>query len=238
MDRFRFDNLVRSIGSASSRRRPWRRGAHHTSAEEFAVDADRLAAVIRSFSSLPSRRDLLRGFGAVGIGLGALRLPHVAEARKKHKVSNKKRKKKQHTPPQPIFNRFDCAAIGQPCLGDNTLCCSGVCEGAAPVKGKPDTRVCAAHNAAVCTPESNMCTQGTSVFCNPNHPLSVCVLTTGDAGFCADLTANGRGLCRICTKDTDCQAEFGAGAACVVLGSACSTVCPATGGTACLPPGV
>jgi hypothetical protein len=43
--------------------------------------------------------------------------------------------------------------------------------------------------------------------------------------------------CRTCARDTDCHAEFGAGAACVFLGGECYAVlCPDTGGTACIPP--
>lgn len=57
--------------------------------------------------------------------------------------------------------------------------------------------------------------------------------TTGKALFCGDFTTAAPELCRVCKRDTDCYAEFGLGAACVVLGGTCATFCAATGGTAC-----
>jgi hypothetical protein len=61
------------------------------------------------------------------------------------------------------------------------------------------------------------------------------VLTTGNAPFCGDYTGfPGNDLCRDCSQDSDCQEEFGPGAACVVYAGLCGETCPDTG-TACVP---
>jgi hypothetical protein len=66
----------------------------------------------------------------------------------------------------------------------------------------------------------------------------MCTVTTGGAAFCADTSKLNdlADLCRFCNQDTDCEEEFGPGAACVVLGGICSPFCPSTDRTACLPP--
>jgi hypothetical protein len=56
------------------------------------MNLDRMANVTNSLNTRPSRRDLMRGLMATGLGLAAPRLPEAAEARKKRK----KRKKKQN----------------------------------------------------------------------------------------------------------------------------------------------
>jgi hypothetical protein len=89
-----------------------------------------------------------------------------------------------------------------------------------------------AHDAAICQADSDTCTTGVPHYCNGSNLSCACLLTTGNAGFCG-----GPGTqCRECNKDTDCQEEFGTGAACVVFGGICETNCPDTGGTACVPP--
>jgi hypothetical protein len=173
----------------------------------------------------------------MGFGLGVLNWRDSAEAKQKHK---KHKKRKQHktapeAPPQPVFNQFGCVDIGQPCLGDSSLCCSGICQGTAPARGQADTSVCVAHNAGPCVPAADSCMAPAAVQCNASNRFSVCTLTTGNAGFCGDISAGTTTYCRVCSKDTDCQAEFGAGAACVVLGAACTPLCGVTGRTACLP---
>jgi hypothetical protein len=63
------------------------------------------------------------------------------------------------------------------------------------------------------------------------------LLTTGNAGFCAALQGfTPAQFCRFCSTDTDCQDEFGPGAACVILKGICSAACASTGRTACMRP--
>jgi hypothetical protein len=158
------------------------------------------------------------------------------EAKKRHR--RKKKKKQDEKPPitpEPVANEHGCLDIGQPCRGDSTLCCSGQCEGVAPAQGQPDISVCVAHNASICSPALNICTTGNESFCHASNRNCHCTVTTGNAGFCGDFTLGALSLCRVCNRDADCQAEFGAGAACVVFEGICSGYCPSTGGTACLP---
>jgi hypothetical protein len=49
------------------------------------MDQQRLATATRSLTTIPSRRDLLRGLTSVGLGLGMARTPVRAEGRKKAK---------------------------------------------------------------------------------------------------------------------------------------------------------
>jgi hypothetical protein len=162
------------------------------------------------------------------------------EAKTKHK-KGKRRKKPSPPPlqpqPQPAVNAFGCLDVGQPCQGDSALCCSGVCDGSAPAPDQPDTSVCVAHNAGICFADSDSCAGG-GVPCNPNKPNCLCMKTTGNAGFCADFTnlSQFEDTCRLCSADTDCEAEWGPGAACIVFGGICTPLCPTTGRTACAPP--
>jgi hypothetical protein len=87
----------------------------------------------------------------------------------------------------------------------------------------------------MCTLDTNTCEVGVQVPCGPSDRLGACTVTTGNAAFCADLSESAP-YCRVCSKDADCQGEFGAGAACVLLDGACTLYCLATGRTACLLP--
>jgi hypothetical protein len=213
------------------------------------MDQHHFTVWARSVSSVPSRRDVLRGLTSAGLGLGALRLSDAVAAKNTKKKGKKRKHKKRNQVPNPpvatsppalpplVFNRYGCVEVGRPCRGDNTNCCSGICQGAAPAAGQPDASRCVAHNAGFCTTETNSCELGVDVRCNPSVPVSLCTRTTGNAAFCADISAGTTTHCRVCTRDTDCQGEFGPGAACVVLDGACTTLCLATGRTACLPAG-
>lgn len=160
--------------------------------------------------------------------LAALHTLDTSEARKARKRKAKKSKLKR--------NAFGCVDVGGRCQGKGGNCCSGLCEGKKPKKGKNDVSVCVDHDdAGVCFADSDTCTVGRAVPCNLDNLSCSCVLTTGNAGFCGDFTEGAEALCRVCTTDTDCQADLGPGAACVLLGGICSPFCPATGRTACVP---
>jgi hypothetical protein len=182
----------------------------------------------RSFAVRPSRRDVLRGLSGAGLGLAALRPLEVMLAKKKRKDKGKK--------PKLQRNEFGCVNVGGKCRGNSANCCSGICEGRKPKRGKKDTSVCVAHDSGVCFPENDTCTVGGNVRCGSDNENCFCVLSTGNAGFCGDLSYTGGtdSFCRECSRDIDCQGEFGPGAACVFLGGVCSSLCAATGRTACI----
>lgn len=194
--------------------------------------------VAQALIRCPSRRDVVRGLMGVGLAIGTLRLSHAADAKKR---KGKKTKKKQHTP-QPVVNAFGCLDIGQRCRGDSSLCCSGVCAGRKPKKGKRDRRVCAAHNAADCSEQRNRCTSTNPItaVCNLPDLFSSCLVTTGNAPFCGSLFEFDSSVhCQACTRDADCLGlGFPAGSACVQLGGQYCNGCEATQNRACLPPAV
>lgn len=195
------------------------------------MEQARFDVVTHALTHVPSRRDVLRGMAGAGLGLGTLKITGIVDARKK------KRKRKKKIRPL-VLNQYGCVDAGQACRGNSALCCSGICEGAAPRKGKPDQSRCVSHNTGVCTLDTNTCEVGADVPCGPSDLRRVCTVTTGNAAFCADVSAGTATHCRVCRRDTDCQSEFGAGAACVLLGGGCTPLCVATGRTACLPAGV
>ena len=203
------------------------------------MNANRFDELFRSLASgsARSRRGVLAGLTSGLLAALPLALSEDAEAKKKQGKKKKKKKTKQplSSPlpsplPPPALNAFGCVDVGQACRGDSTLCCSGICD--------PGTSSCAAHNTGICFADSNSCTLGAAVKCDPSNPSCICTLTTGNAGFCADFTHADpfSAICRFCSVDTDCHAEFGPGAACVVLGGSCTPYCADTGRTACLPP--
>jgi hypothetical protein len=204
------------------------------------MDANSFEAVTRLLTLLPSRRDVLHGLTSAGLDLTTLRLTDAAIAKKgHHKKQRKKPKQKPSSPspspspppspPSPPFNAFGCLDVGQPCQGDSTLCCSGICE--------PGTSTCIAHDSSFCFEDTDTCTLGRRIPCSVSNSHCACLLTTGNAGFCADFDVpDPASICRFCSQDTDCQEEFGAGAACVLLRGFCSPTCVSTGRTACLRP--
>jgi hypothetical protein len=188
------------------------------------MNQNRFDALTRTLISVPSRRHLLRGLAGAGLGLGFARLPHAAEAKKK-----RKRKKRKEKKPQP--NAFGCFNVGQPCNGDSANCCSGICEGTPPKKGKKDTSRCVAHDTGGCRAGQIPvgCGGSENVACTTSRgKAGSCHTTTGQAGFCAVDGA----LCHDCTTDPECEAQFGIGAACVL----CPGDCADFGGRACAAP--
>jgi hypothetical protein len=152
-------------------------------------------------------------------------------------VGAKKRKKKGRDA-KP--NAFGCLDVGKPCRGKDALCCSGICAGKKPGKGKQDKRTCAAHNTGGCLPERSFCVDS-EAFCSPT---AACLTTTGNAGFCAeDLGFDREVNCQPCVRDTECeQLGFAAGSACVILRTEgfCEEGCEGINGstgTACIAPG-
>lgn len=135
----------------------------------------------------------------------------------------KKRKRKK-----PKKNEFGCLDVGKKCNGKDNKCCSGICKGKRPKKGKKDRSKCVAHNTSTCQVGEDTCLLD-SIRCGTD-PSSHCFRTTGKAGFCGALDS---GVCVACAKDKDCETDFGPGAACVACpdcGLAVTTACFAPGG--------
>jgi len=175
------------------------------------VDHRRFIALPRSLRALPSRRTLLRRLAGAGLSLSLL--PTLeGEAMKK-----RRRKRKNN---RPKLNQFGCVDVGGHCFGNDAHCCSGICEGT----GKSSR--CVAHHELGCPADDDTCSE--SVPCGTN---GICYRTTGKAGVCArDAFCD----CAPCRKDTDCEAQFGPGAACVVCSGDCNGV-NGSKGTACVP---
>jgi hypothetical protein len=177
------------------------------------MDALRFDRLARSFTNASSRRGLLRSLAASAIGLAAMRFSGGVEAKKKRKNKIKK-------PTKLKRNAFGCVDVGGKCRGNSANCCSGICEGEKPKQGKKDTSTCIAHNVGECQADQDVCLGNFA----PCGTLGSCLRTTGKASFCGNIS-----LCQACTRDTDCEAEFGPGAACGV----CADACLSTGGTIC-----
>lgn len=172
-----------------------------------------------------TRRVVLAGLAGI---LPAWAMPEsLTVLAKKHKHKHKRKKKKNR---KPETNAFGCLNVGQHCNGNDSSCCSGVCDGKKPKKGKKDKSTCVAHNVGPCQDAFDICA-GVAVPCSVGD-LGGCFKTTGNAPFCGA----GDTPCVPCKRDTDCVAlGFGVGAACVV----CNFLCAAeSGGTMCIAAGV
>ncbi len=165
-----------------------------------------------------SRRAALAGVAAV---FPAAMVLGVEDA------EGKKNKKKRKKDKKPKNNAFGCLNVGQACNGKDDKCCSGICDGKKPKKGKKDKSKCVAHNVNSCNEAADIC-NGVLALCGLE---GACVKTTGNAPFCAA----GNSECGFCQRDIDCVNQgFGVGAACVVCNSECALV---SGGTVCFSAG-
>jgi hypothetical protein len=176
------------------------------------MNAPRFDYLTRALGDASSRRGHLAGLVAGALGLAAARIPASVHAKKKRKNTKAKKLKR---------NAFGCVDVGGQCRGNSANCCSGICEGEKPKKGKKDSSTCLAHNAGSCQAGQDSCS-GVRISCGVD---AVCLQTTGKSSFCGAGSA-----CTECTRDADCEETFGAGAACVV----CARDCAATGGTLCV----
>jgi hypothetical protein len=178
-------------------------------------------SITRAFNADNSRRTVMKRLAGGALAALVVRFgpEGAAEARKK---KNRKNTKKT---PKLKLNAFRCVDVGKACRGNNANCCSGICKGKKPKKGKKDTSRCVAHNVLECLAGQDTCALG-FIACGTDVD-SACHQTTGNAAFCA-----GKGACAECRKDTDCEGEFGPGAACVVCAE-----CEETG-TACAAAGI
>jgi hypothetical protein len=183
------------------------------------VDQYRFAAVTRSLTELPSRRDVLRGLA--GIGLGMTRLPLLASATKRTQ---------SEAAPKP--NKYGCLEIGDPCKRAGQ-CCSGIC------KRKNGKKKCRAHGTGTCDQQKpGVCTAtflDPEIFdCNFRSGKCSCYATTAGSKYCAALGTSSR--CADCKKDTDCEKlGYPPGSACVPFAKGrCAGFCET--GMACAVP--
>jgi hypothetical protein len=173
------------------------------------MDASRFDWLTRTLTNPASRRVLVRSLTAAALGLAATRFPDGSEAKKK-------RKKKL------TRNAFGCVDVGGKCRGNSGNCCSGICTGKKPKQGQKDKSTCVAHNVGECQAGDDFCL-GNNASCGL---FGTCLRTTGRGSYCG----KAGGQCAECTRDTDCEADFGPGAACVV----CAIECEDTGQTLCV----
>ncbi len=166
---------------------------------------DRWTRMLAATASRRVARRTLVG-STIAAGLGRLGVDQAAATKKKRKKLKK--------------NAYGCVNVGGKCGGRDSHCCSGICKGKKPKKGKKDKSKCRAHNVLDCPAGADACSQSASSCGTQN---GVCNQTTGQASFCA-----AGGNCKPCKKDADCEPTHGPGAACAVCPS-----CPAPG-TVCL----
>ena len=168
------------------------------------------------------RRSVVAGLagGVLSLMAGA---PSGLIAKEKKDKDNKRKKK-------PLKrNEYGCVPIGKPCRGNDSVCCSGICEGKKPKKGERDQSQCVAHDTGSCVKgqQSGFCVaHSMTTFCTSSAgKTGACETTTGNAGFCGST-----GACTECRTDSDCQASTGNSLAACVDGFGCLQ------GTACVTP--
>jgi hypothetical protein len=89
------------------------------------------------------------------------------------------------------FNEFGCVDVGGKCRGNDANCCSNICEGKKPKKGKKDKSRCVGHDEQGCRAgqKEDGCggfNGGFNVSCTTSSgDPGLCNTTTGNAGYCA-----------------------------------------------------
>jgi hypothetical protein len=108
---------------------------------------------------------------------------------------------------------FTCLHVGKRCRS-KSQCCSGICK----------RHKCRGHDKGICKAGQDSCL-GTVVCGAASGVICYCFVTTGKAPFCGLIG----GTASTCTRDEECVATKGEGAACVPCGSAtyCVARCPA-----------
>jgi hypothetical protein len=199
------------------------------------VDQNSFTGMTQTLSRVPSRRDVLRSLAGAGLGFSGLGGAAFGALDADAKKTRRKKKRKKQL--RPIFNQFGCLDVRQPCKGDSTLCCSGICQGAAPRKGKQDTSRCVAHGTGTCDQaQPGMCEAANpgQAVCN-NSTTCVCLRTTAGSQFCGENSIPVSG-CAACQRDKDCEAlGFAPGSACAPFATGiCAGNC--TSGMVCVAP--
>jgi hypothetical protein len=180
----------------------------------------RFDILTRALTDGSVRRTVIRRLAAA-LGMIALTPRPLTTAKKG--TSHKRRRRKKSL----VFNEFGCISVGLPCRGKEDLCCSGICAGKKPKKGKRDRRRCAAHDTGGCTATNRQCAAGSCT--TSTGGAGGCVTTTGNAPYCADVIQSAP-----CQKDADCRVRCGPLAACILCPPTTNDL---TGGRHCAGPG-
>ena len=90
-----------------------------------------------------------------------------------------------------VERRFNCAAVGDKCKGNDSNCCSGRCKalglrGVRIARSRRDKSKCVAHDQAGCSANQDTCDSGQRVACGGGSGGG-CLKTTGNAGFCGQV---------------------------------------------------
>lgn len=185
------------------------------------MEAIQFDRAVRAMHSGVQRRRVLGSFLAASLAAPLFGFASSSGVDARRKKRRKKRKKIKR-------NRFGCVNVGQKCYGRSEVCCSGICEGS----GKKSR--CVAHNVDTCANTPHTCLEQGTGDCGGGQ--GSCFTTTGNAPFCGHI---GTCDCAPCTKDADCVAEHGAGAACIQCAGTefyqCTNVNGSSQGTACVP---
>jgi hypothetical protein len=175
------------------------------------MEDERIDSIARVLGERMFRRRVAPGLAAIlGLHLGRVSPGPAHAAKKKKKLAR---------------NAFGCVPVGKPCAGKDGVCCSGICDGKKPKKGKKDKSRCAGHDATTCRPGQNSCVEPVTCTTSTGFAGS-CFTTTGDAGYCARGSA-----CHYCATDAECVSVLGPGAACVLCATTCNGNIP--GATLC-----
>ena len=154
----------------------------HHAQELYTVDTNRLTAIIRSVSGLPSRREVLRGLIGTGAGFGAIQLQTVRATHHHHKSHKKKPPQSPSPPPAPPTT--PCTPhCGRKVCGDDG--CGGSCGSC------PSGQFC--RSGTCCTPEPQ------TVTCTAN-----CGSGSGCLGLCGTVTSIGT-----CGQPVSCSCPSG-----------------------------
>lgn len=166
------------------------------------MDSGRFDTLVRSFTRLPSRRDILHGFIGAGAGLGGLRLETAGARRKHHKKRKNPKPQGPPSPPAPTCT----PRCGRKRCGDDG--CGGSCGGCGA------GQFC--RTGTCCTPRStkDICT----FDCGINAPCPGRCDTLNNVGTCgqtvacscpAGQTCLSNGSCgQVCASVNDCPGPF------------------------------
>jgi len=161
------------------------------------VDSDRFDALVRSFSHLPSRRDILRGVIGAVAGLGSL---HLQTAGARHKHHNKHKDPQSQDPPsppsQPSPRTPSCTprCIRKQCGDDG---CGGSCG------------TCSAgqfcRTGTCCTPRAK------DIICTADCPTGDC---PGRCDTVTNIRTCGQPVTCSCPTGQECLSNGGCGQVC------------------------
>jgi hypothetical protein len=136
------------------------------------MDGARFDRLARALTPGSARRGVVRGLAGAALGLVLRPDSALTTAKKRKKKKVLKR------------NAFGCVEVGGKCRGKDSVCCSGICEGKKPKKGKRDRSRCVAHDTGGCQPTGGACELVPNCTTSTGDPSGLCLTTTGQAAYC------------------------------------------------------